>query len=125
MEFSGRNQKGQRVMGMLDSGCLSTMVLADKNMMWNVPDHWTLEDAVTVPMSYGTVSCGEVNPKFRFYRYLAVLQKWEHLCPSILKSVCNYNVVTFTTERANTFFYTIPQNGHRVSSSVLFFLVQM
>jgi NADPH:quinone reductase-like Zn-dependent oxidoreductase len=68
MEFSGCNQKGQRVMGMLDSGCLSTMVLADKNMMWNVPDHWTLEDAVTVPMGYATVRC-KVNPKFKFYIY--------------------------------------------------------
>jgi NADPH:quinone reductase-like Zn-dependent oxidoreductase len=72
MEFSGSDQKG-RVMGMLDSGCLSTMVLADKKMMWNVPDHWTLEDAATVPMGYVTVSYGEVNPKLRFYRYLAVL----------------------------------------------------
>jgi NADPH:quinone reductase-like Zn-dependent oxidoreductase len=88
MEFSGRNQKGQRVMGMIDSGSLSTMVLADKTMMWNVPDCWTLEDAVTVPMGYGTVSCCEVNPKFGFYKYLAVLPKWENLCPSILKSVC-------------------------------------
>jgi hypothetical protein len=104
MEFSGRNQKGKRVMGMLDSGCLSTMVLADKNMMWNVPNHWTLEDAVTVPMGYGTVSCGEVNTKFRLYRYLAALPQWEQLSPSILKSVCNYNVVTFTTALANTLF---------------------
>jgi hypothetical protein len=64
------------------------MVLADKNMMWNVPDHWTLEDAATVPMGYGTVSCGEVKPKFVIYRHLAMLPKWEKLYLSILISVC-------------------------------------
>jgi NADPH:quinone reductase-like Zn-dependent oxidoreductase len=88
MEFSGCNQKGQRVMGLMDSGSLSTMVLADKNIMWNIPDHWTLEDAATVPMGYGTVSCGEVKSKFGIYRHLAMLPKREKLCLSILISVC-------------------------------------
>jgi fatty acid synthase len=41
-------------MGMMTSGSLASMLLADKNMMWKVPEHWTLEDASTVPMVYGT-----------------------------------------------------------------------
>jgi len=36
-------------------------------MLWDVPDHWTLEDAATVPVVYGTVS-QEIkhNVKFSF-----------------------------------------------------------
>lgn len=43
-------------MGMGGYGCMATMVLADKELQWNVPEHWTLEEAATVPVVYGTVS---------------------------------------------------------------------
>jgi len=43
-------------MGMVTCGALASVVVADRNMLWDVPDHWTLEDAATVPMVYGTVS---------------------------------------------------------------------
>jgi hypothetical protein len=74
MEFSGRDQKGERVMGIVTSGALASMVLADKNLLWNVPTHWTLEDAATVPVAYGTVSDHEVKSKLG----------------SLLLSVCNF-----------------------------------
>lgn len=47
---------GQRVMGMCEFGSMATMVMADKELLWNVPEHWTLEEAATVPVVYGTVS---------------------------------------------------------------------
>jgi fatty acid synthase len=56
LEFSGRDQKGRRVMGMVSHRALASVVEADKTMLWDVPDHWTLEDAATVPVVYGTVS---------------------------------------------------------------------
>jgi fatty acid synthase len=56
LEFSGRNVKGQRVMGMCNYGAMSTMVMADNDFLWNVPEHWTLEEAATVPVVYSTVS---------------------------------------------------------------------
>jgi len=43
-------------MGMVTFGALASVVVADKAMLWDVPDHWTLEDAATVPVVYGTVS---------------------------------------------------------------------
>ena len=43
-------------MGMVPYGALASVVVAEKNMLWDVPDHWTLEDAATVPVVYGTVS---------------------------------------------------------------------
>ncbi|KAE9527019.1 hypothetical protein AGLY_013667 [Aphis glycines] len=54
LEFSGRNSKGKRVMGMLAAKGLATSVLADTNFLWEVPNKWTLEEASTVPVVYGT-----------------------------------------------------------------------
>lgn len=56
LEFSGRNSKGKRVMGMVPAKSLATTVLADPGFLWEVPDAWTLEEAATVPVVYGTVS---------------------------------------------------------------------
>jgi fatty acid synthase len=56
MEFSGCDQRGHRVMGMTSHEALASMLQADSAMLWDVPDHWTLEDAATVPVVYATVS---------------------------------------------------------------------
>ncbi|XP_075219330.1 fatty acid synthase-like isoform X2 [Lycorma delicatula] len=54
-EYSGRLGDGQRVMGMVSENSFSTKIIADKNLIWNVPDTWSLEDAATVPVVYTTV----------------------------------------------------------------------
>jgi fatty acid synthase len=56
IEFSGRNQRGHRFMGMATHQALASMVLIDSTRIWDVPDNWTLEDAATVPVVYATVS---------------------------------------------------------------------
>jgi fatty acid synthase len=56
IEFSGRDQRGYRVMGITAAQAIASMVLADTKILWKVPDHWTLEDAATVPVVYTTVS---------------------------------------------------------------------
>lgn len=56
LEFSGRNSKGKRVMGMLAAKSLATTVLADPGFLWEVPEKWSLEEAATIPVVYGTVS---------------------------------------------------------------------
>jgi hypothetical protein len=43
-------------MGMGSYGSMATMVLPDKEFVWNVPEHWTLEEAATIPVVYGMVS---------------------------------------------------------------------
>jgi len=43
-------------MGMVTHGAIASVVMAEKCVLWDVPDHWTLEDAATVPVVYGTVS---------------------------------------------------------------------
>ncbi|KPI93194.1 Fatty acid synthase [Papilio xuthus] len=52
MDFSGVTESGERVMGVLPSGAISSQVLADPNLLWPVPEHWTLEEAATVPLAY-------------------------------------------------------------------------
>lgn len=55
LEFSGVTSDGRRVMGMLSSGSLATHVQADPPLTWEIPAHWTLEEAATVPVVYSTV----------------------------------------------------------------------
>ncbi|XP_060806815.1 fatty acid synthase-like [Amyelois transitella] len=52
MEFSGVTDSGERVMGLIPKGAASSRVLAIPELLWPVPDHWSLEDAVTVPLAY-------------------------------------------------------------------------
>ncbi|CAG2054468.1 unnamed protein product [Timema podura] len=54
LEFSGRTESGKRVMGMVGSRAMSSLVFADKKLMWEIPPMWSLEDAVTIPVVYGT-----------------------------------------------------------------------
>ncbi|KAJ0060389.1 hypothetical protein NL108_010160, partial [Boleophthalmus pectinirostris] len=54
MEFSGQDQNGQRVMGLLPANGLATCVSADKRFLWSVPSNWTLEQAASVPVVYAT-----------------------------------------------------------------------
>lgn len=55
LEFSGRDSKGKRVMAMVTAKSLATTCMASKNMMWEIPSTWTMEEASTVPCVYATV----------------------------------------------------------------------
>ncbi|XP_067015649.2 fatty acid synthase [Anabrus simplex] len=54
-EFAGRTSDGRRVMGMMSSGSVGNVIIADKFFLWPIPDDVSMEDAVTVPVIYGTV----------------------------------------------------------------------
>ncbi|XP_052739229.1 fatty acid synthase-like [Bicyclus anynana] len=51
-DFSGTTEKKVRVMGIAQEQSISTSVKAKPELVWPVPDHWTLEDAATVPLAY-------------------------------------------------------------------------
>uniref|UniRef100_A0A1L8DZ80 Fatty acid synthase n=1 Tax=Nyssomyia neivai TaxID=330878 RepID=A0A1L8DZ80_9DIPT len=55
LEFSGRDTKGNRIMAMVSAKSLATTCVVQKNMLWRVPDSWTLEQASTIPCVYSTV----------------------------------------------------------------------
>lgn len=39
-------------MGMIAGGAASRHVVAQRELLWPVPAHWSLEDAATVPSAY-------------------------------------------------------------------------
>jgi fatty acid synthase len=55
LEFSGTDDKGQRVMGLVRAGAMATDVKPDEDLVWVVPDDWSLAEAATVPCVYATV----------------------------------------------------------------------
>ncbi|EZA60541.1 hypothetical protein DMN91_010029 [Ooceraea biroi] len=54
IEYSGRDENGRRVMGIVEAKGLATTVLTDLDFLWEVPDKWTLEEAATIPVAYAT-----------------------------------------------------------------------
>lgn len=55
LEFSGRDSTGKRIMAMVQAKSLATTCVAPRNMMWEIPDNWTMEQASTIPCVYSTV----------------------------------------------------------------------
>lgn len=39
-------------MGLVRGGAASSRVSAEPKLLWPVPEHWSLEDAATVPLAY-------------------------------------------------------------------------
>jgi len=54
MEFAGRLENGRRVMGILPAQALATSVVCHRDFFWEVPAHWSLREAATVPVVYAT-----------------------------------------------------------------------
>ncbi|KAL1467983.1 hypothetical protein MTO96_041785, partial [Rhipicephalus appendiculatus] len=46
--------QGRRVIGLVTGDALATAVAANPDLLWEVPDSWTLEEAATVPAVYST-----------------------------------------------------------------------
>ncbi|XP_055312062.1 fatty acid synthase-like [Sitodiplosis mosellana] len=55
LEFSGRDSSGKRIMAMVQAKSLATTCVAQRNMIWEIPNNWTMEQASTVPIVYSTV----------------------------------------------------------------------
>ncbi|KAG5878855.1 Fatty acid synthase, partial [Gonioctena quinquepunctata] len=54
-EISGIDESGHRVMGMVPHSALGTLAIVDRHLIWRIPDDWSLADAASVPVVYGTV----------------------------------------------------------------------
>jgi len=54
MEFSGHDESGNRVMGLLAAKGLASVVDAHRDFLWSVPENWSLKQAATVPVAYST-----------------------------------------------------------------------
>ncbi|XP_016956349.1 fatty acid synthase isoform X1 [Drosophila biarmipes] len=55
-EYSGINvETGRRIMSMVVKGGVASYVEKPSKLIWDIPDHWSLEEAATVPVVYITV----------------------------------------------------------------------
>ncbi|KAJ8946540.1 hypothetical protein NQ318_004676 [Aromia moschata] len=57
-EFSGRDIRGNRVMGMITNMALATMAAVDRYLLLKIPDSWTMADGATAMTLYGTLAYG-------------------------------------------------------------------
>ena len=62
IEFAGRRtDTGERVCGFDMSRCFATSVDAPEDMITKIPNHWSMEDAVTILSTYSTVWYGLIE----------------------------------------------------------------
>ncbi len=55
LEFAGKDENGNRVMGMVAGrGMSTTVVVPDPDFLWSIPENWSMEEASTVPCVYST-----------------------------------------------------------------------
>ena len=54
-EFSGTTKEGRKIMGMGPTGAMATHYDANKTLLWDVPNNWSLDEAASVPLVYYTV----------------------------------------------------------------------
>lgn len=55
LEFAGRDEDGNRIMGMVPSkGLATSVVIESRDFVWSIPAEWTMEEASTVPVVYAT-----------------------------------------------------------------------
>ncbi|XP_031358296.1 fatty acid synthase-like [Photinus pyralis] len=57
LEYAGIDATGERVMGFVQRAAMASSVVPDCEMIWRIPDEWTMVQAVSVPMTYSTVLC--------------------------------------------------------------------
>ncbi|CAG2117531.1 unnamed protein product, partial [Medioppia subpectinata] len=61
-EFAGRRvDTGQRVMGFEMTRCFATSINANEKMITNIPEHWSMDEAVTILSTYSTVWYGLIE----------------------------------------------------------------
>lgn len=54
-EYAGKTADGRRCMGMIVAKTMATIIETDVDLQWDIPDYWSLEEAATIPVVYGTV----------------------------------------------------------------------
>ncbi len=61
-EFAGRrSDNGERVCGLSMNQCIATFVDIREDLITPIPDHWSMEDAMTILMNYLTVWYGLIK----------------------------------------------------------------
>lgn len=52
IDYAGVAKSGKKVAGLAVLDLFTNAIVPDSELVWNVPDNWSMEDAVTVPHAY-------------------------------------------------------------------------
>ena len=62
IEFTGRRaDNGERVMGLANGRAIATSINVNEDWLTTIPDHWSMDDAVTILSTYSTLWYGLIR----------------------------------------------------------------
>ncbi|CAH2093765.1 unnamed protein product [Euphydryas editha] len=98
LDFSGITESGDRVMGIVYDTSIKTTVRARPELLWPVPDHWSLEEAATVPLAYALAFyCLALKGKFKSGISILVHGGAGALGQAVISIALAYGCQVFTT----------------------------
>lgn len=65
--------RGKRVMGWCSKGAMSNLLMADRRLLYPVPEEWTMEEAATVPVYYTMAIYALITVIFYKYQFLFIM----------------------------------------------------
>ncbi|KAI4477322.1 hypothetical protein M0804_012912 [Polistes exclamans] len=98
-EYSGTDEKGRKVMGLVDNFTISNEISADPDFTWIIPEYWSFEDAATIPQAYLAAFCILHSNTFRLKEMKTVLVHFgaSDVGQALINLSLSYNLDVYTT----------------------------
>ncbi|KAI4475747.1 hypothetical protein M0804_014115 [Polistes exclamans] len=98
-EYSGIDEKGLRVMGLVDNFTISNEILPDSDFTWIIPETFSFEEAATIPHAYLAAFCILHSDTWRFKRIKTVLVHYgaSDVGQALINLSLFYNFDVYTT----------------------------
>ncbi|KAI4475230.1 hypothetical protein M0804_014433 [Polistes exclamans] len=98
-EYSGIDEKGRRVMGLVDNLTISNEILPDSDFTWIIPETLSFEEAATIPHAYLAAFCILHLDTWRFKRIKTVLVHYgaSDVGQALINLSISYNFDVYTT----------------------------
>ncbi|XP_043492367.1 fatty acid synthase-like [Polistes fuscatus] len=99
VEYSGLDEKGRRVMGLVDNFTISNEISADPDFTWIIPENWSFEDAATIPQAYFAAFCILHSNTYRLKCMKTVLVHFgaSDVGQALINLSLSYNLDVYTT----------------------------
>ncbi|KAI4495090.1 hypothetical protein M0804_001291 [Polistes exclamans] len=99
VEYSGTDENGRRVMGLVDNFTISNEIIPDPDFTWIIPDNLNFEDAATIPQAYLAAFCILHSNTFRFKYIKTVLVHFgaSDVGQALINLSLSYNFDVYTT----------------------------
>lgn len=99
VEYSGTDENGRRVMGLVDNFTISNEIIPDPEFTWIIPDNLNFEDAATIPQAYFAAFCILHSNNCRFKQIKTVLIHFgaSDVGQALINLSLSYNFDVYTT----------------------------